>query len=334
MYNKQRFNPRRDRQFSLLAFVCGFLLCHVLTIIRPLIENSIPSRRQAIPLNTTNSFTSAFEDLKRIENSVKVPPTNVKYCEDDSHHHGPCIFDIGHNSGQDTRNYLTNYPGSRVVAIEANPTLVSSSRQKFESSIVDGRLKLVGIGLTPATDAKEKKKLKFYVNVNDKFSSFEENLGCRNWTGGESPPGNRKFCSVMELDTKSCKDLIEEYGTPAYMKIDIEGMDRACLQALEKVDKVQRPMYTSIENVNPFEVDLLLRLGYTKFKVVNQNMLQEGTTSEEEGHSGPWGEDAEDSFVGKKWQTVEELRGRMPLPLRMMVKGKQRTAWYDLHASM
>lgn len=264
-----------------------------------------------------------------------LPASSVRYCEDTSRNNGPCIFDIGHNSGQDTRNYLNDYPSSRVVAIEANPTLVKASKAKFADAIASDRLRLVGIGITaidPKKENQERPKLKFYVNRNDKFSSFVENLGCRNYTGEVTAPGDRTFCSVMELDTRSCSDLVREYGTPVYFKIDIEGKDRACLESLEALPQSERPKYTSIENVTELDIDILLRLGYTKFKAVNQNLLQEGTTDEEEGHSGPWGEDAEDAFTGKKWQTAEELKNRLPLKRKMILNGVERTAWYDLHA--
>eukprot|EP00737_Agarophyton_chilense_P000354 gb/GEZJ01000399.1/.p1 GENE.gb/GEZJ01000399.1/~~gb/GEZJ01000399.1/.p1 ORF type:complete len:420 (-),score=61.74 gb/GEZJ01000399.1/:419-1678(-) len=295
--------------------------------------------------NTQQTALSSAQTAQQIQPvsapasaSVVLPPPSVKYCEDTSRNDGPCIFDIGHNNGQDTRNYLNEHPKSRVVAIEANPTLVSSSKSKFSDAIAADRLKLVGIGITAIDPKKEsieqRPKLRFYVNdKNDKFSSFVESLGCRNWAGESTPPGDREFCSVMELQTKTCADLVREYGTPIYMKIDIEGKDRACLESLESLPESDRPKYASIENVTELDINILLKLGYKKFKVVNQNLLQEGTTDEEEGHSGPWGEDADDAFVAKRWQSADELKKRLPLKNKMILNGVERTAWYDLHGS-
>ncbi|KAI0561022.1 methyltransferase FkbM family [Gracilaria domingensis] len=367
---------RRERLVAITAFVAGFLVCHLFLTSGSAIQNGLfdkGSARSFAPAPQPNQYpyapppyamppqymppygapiaaasnpqpvvTNAAAVVAQPPQAASVPApvspfsSSLRYCEDTSRNNGPCIFDIGHNNGQDTRDYLNEHPNSRVVAIEANPTLVAESKVKFADAIAADRLKLIGIGITAIDPKKEntvRPKLKFYVNQNDKFSSFVENLGCRNYTGEVTAPGDRTFCSVMELDTRTCGDLVREYGTPIYFKIDIEGKDRACLESLEVLTESDRPKYTSIENVTELDIDILLRLGYKKFKVVNQNVLQQGVSDEVEGHSGPWGEDAVDAFTGKRWQTADEVKNRLPLTTKMVLDGKELHAWYDLHAS-
>lgn len=354
----RRSSIRKDRLSFLPAFVAGFLVCYLYFSYGNFLSEVVSTQNTDASQNTVRvapatvavaapAANPVFENPARSPtisqsstqklsvSSISTASHPVRYCENTSQNDGPCIFDIGHNSGQDTRNYLKNHLKSRVIAIEANPTLVQKSNKKFASYIASKRLILIGIGLTALNPNKNEKrpKLKFYVNRNDKFSSFTEKLGCRNYKGNSMPAGDHSFCNVMELETKNCADLVNEYGTPIYMKIDIEGLDRACLQSLASLSIAQRPKYTSIENVALPDINILLSLGYTKFKVVNQNRLQEGTTDEEEGHSGPWGENAVDQLSGKNWQTAAELKKRIPLPNRMIVDGIQRTIWYDMHAS-
>lgn len=243
---------------------------------------------------------------------------------------GDCVFDLGHNNGQDTKLYL-DAPNTRVVAVEANPVLVEESRRKFHDAIRGGRLKLIGIGLVDSDDGGARKS--FWVNKNSKFSSFLEHLGCRDGWGNIMPSGDHTYCHSIELDIRSCRDLMEEFGTPVYLKIDIEGLDRVCMESVSTLHMDKRPRYLSVENVQKHIVERLAELGYKGFKAVNQAKLELGTSLEMRGHSGPWGEDAVDDLTGTKWQTKEEILRRLPLNDTFIVNGEPRVAWYDLHAS-
>ena len=75
-------------------------------------------------------------------------------------------------------------------------------------------------------------------------------------------------------------DLVESYGEAFYLKVDIEGMDRTALKSLTETRI--RPPYLSMET--SFErsptlasvrsdFDTLVRLGYDRFKLVDQIMV-------------------------------------------------------------
>lgn len=244
----------------------------------------------------------------------------------------PCIFDLGMNKGQSSAFYLRD-PNALVLAVEANPVLVKKGGKRFGQAKDAGKFKLVHAGIAE----KKGQTLTFWVNkASDKFSSFLEDVGCR-YPGGQYPkPGDHSYCSRITVKTNTCADLVRAHGTPRYLKVDVEGMDRTCLQSLSDLPREKRPRYVSKENVEEADFGVLLSLGYTKFKAVNQAVLESRFQNDPNmrGTSGPWGENAVDMFVGNNWQTIEELKARMPLPKSAMVDGHRWNAWYDLHAAM
>ena len=58
---------------------------------------------------------------------------------------GNLIYDIGMNNGDDTAYYLQR--GFRVIAVEANPALVSQAIQRFEREVAEDRLVVLNVGI-------------------------------------------------------------------------------------------------------------------------------------------------------------------------------------------
>lgn len=159
-----------------------------------------------------------------------------------------------------------------------------------------------------------------------------EHLGCRDDWGNVMPPANHTYCHTVHLPVRSCRDLVEEFGTPVYLKIDIEGLDRACVESIATLAPELRPTYLSVENVQPAVVHRLAQLGYDAFKAVNQAKLQLDAEDEMSGYSGPWGEHAVDDITATNWQTKQQMLARLPLNDTIVVGGKVHVAWYDLQA--
>jgi hypothetical protein len=71
------------------------------------------------------------------------------------------------------------------------------------------------------------------------------------------------------------EELLDETGTPYYLKIDIEGADLLCLEALTGREL---PKYVSIEaDLTTFDglftqLSILWNLGYREFKFLNQGL--------------------------------------------------------------
>jgi hypothetical protein len=72
----------------------------------------------------------------------------------------------------------------------------------------------------------------------------------------------------VEVETREFSEILDEYGVPFYLKIDIEGCDHLCLEALSS-DAL--PFFVSFEVSRLDEGRILRDLGYSRFKVLTQN---------------------------------------------------------------
>lgn len=178
------------------------------------------------------------------------------------------IFDIGMHIGRDTEFYLRK--GFRVVSVEANPALVEQSQVRFANEIASGRLTIVNKALVDD----DSQTVEFYVND-------EKN----DW-GTLLPDWNRSLNQAFRkitVPTVRLSELVEQFGMPYYMKIDIEGADVVCVKSLLKLGRT--PDYVSVELMTPnnlkeqqvecLEILVYLRaMGFTKFQVSDQSRLK------------------------------------------------------------
>lgn len=163
------------------------------------------------------------------------------------------VIDVGMHKGEDAIHYLKS--GYQVIGIEANPILVKEAKVKFQSYINSGKLSIINVGI-----AKEKMVLPFYQNLRlSEWSSFDYELGTRSNTQ----------CQTINVPCISTEELLQEYGTPFYLKIDIEGYDLIAVSGLPN-QKDKLPKYLSCEAGNVECLDVLKSKGYTKFKLINQ----------------------------------------------------------------
>lgn len=161
------------------------------------------------------------------------------------------IYDVGANNGDDSAHYLAE--GFRVVAIEANPTLAAHVANRFVHEIEDGQLSVLNVGIwnTPGS-------LDFDVNeTNDEHSSF-----VREVAGRDGAPFR-----VEQVPTRTFASIVEEHRVGHYVKVDIERADVFCL---EDLTEDTAPTYLSIEAHRLDYLTLMHRLGYRRFKVVDQ----------------------------------------------------------------
>jgi FkbM family methyltransferase len=160
------------------------------------------------------------------------------------------IYDVGMNNGDDTAYYL--HRGFSVVAIEAQPALATKASERFEREIAQGRLRILNVAI-----AEEPGELPFWIcDSHSEFSSFDRQLA-----GREGLPHHQ-----IEVQCRRFDSIIEEYGVPYYLKIDIEGADMNCLDNL----KTDTPKYISVEARGSDALYRLRDLGYSGFKGISQ----------------------------------------------------------------
>lgn len=210
---------------------------------------------------------------------------------DDPHPVDDLVFDIGMHQGEDTAYYLAK--GYRVVAVEANPELARQCRERFADAIGSGTLTVV----EGAIAANAEGPVTFYIDRNSLWGSIDPA-----WVRKKRVLRKQQAISVPAVDLIAC---MNRYGTPYYMKIDIEGADRLCLEALRGAAAL--PAYISMEaeisdpEALKRELELLRRLGYRRFALVAQGAHGEISTRTRSGDrlafrfpagsSGPFGED-------------------------------------------
>jgi FkbM family methyltransferase len=169
------------------------------------------------------------------------------------------VIDVGAHNGDDTAYYLAR--AFRVVAIEANPALAQAIAARFPEQVAAGRLTVLNVGIAP-----ERGRLPFWVSDHDSvLSSFDRSLVEKH--------GRRSH--AIDVECLPFADVLGVYGVPHYLKVDIEGHDRVCLDAL---DPAACPDYVSCEITHTSGlIERLHELGYGQFKLVNQTTYTEAT---------------------------------------------------------
>lgn len=234
-----------------------------------------------------------------------------------------CILDIGVHNGDDSAFYLAK--GFKVVGIEANPRLAAAARDRFAAPIAEGRYQLVEAAIAPRAGT-----IDFIVNLDkDDWSSTDPRYGARDGTRHER-------ISVPAIVIES---VLERHPDIHYLKCDIEGGDLEVLRGMLR--SPVRPRYCSFELHDTQYLAYLAALGYTKFKIVNQNLnwLTKLPNPPREGvfvehvfgahSSGPFGEET----VGQ-WLSLDDA-SELHLTLTRIHRQYPGLlhGWYDVHAT-
>lgn len=162
------------------------------------------------------------------------------------------IYDVGMNNGDDAAYYL--HEGFNVVAIEADPLLCEQAEKRFQSYVDNKQLTILNIGIGAASGAMD-----FWVCENKSvFSSFNKEVASR----------NNYSVHAVSVQVETLDAVFEEYGVPYFLKVDIEGNDKYCLDALLPEHS---PQYISVEdNGSIANLEKMHRLGYSHFKFISQ----------------------------------------------------------------
>jgi len=159
--------------------------------------------------------------------------------------------------GADTAYYLES--GYRVVGVEANPALADKLKRRFEGQIASGQLTCVNAAISPYGEPVA-------------LTLCGEDLGSSSLFADRV--GNNRAIGSVTVQGVALATLFKQFGIPKYLKVDIEGADRFCVLSLTTES---RPDFLSFEIGD--DVDELLMhagtLGYTRFKIINQNSFRE-----------------------------------------------------------
>ena len=130
------------------------------------------------------------------------------------------LFDIGANRGDATAAGLEK--GYKVIALEAAPRVFAELVRNFiyDPNVVPLRL---------AVGEKVGERLEFYECVEDGLSTLQ-----KSWLTDPGMPYYGKEFRTIAVNTCTVDWLIEKYGKPDLIKIDVEGAEWQVLRGMSK----------------------------------------------------------------------------------------------------
>lgn len=162
------------------------------------------------------------------------------------------VFDIGANCGQVTKRFID--VGCKVVAVEP----LKHVSEEIRNFATEDQVTIINKLVHASNESQE-----FFMSRLDSTISTTSN----DWmnVGRFSEQGD--WVSVGNIESISLDEMVETYGTPYFIKIDVEGAEYQTLLSLtEKVNSI-----LSIEWVEEFPektiqcIDYLKSLGYTHY---------------------------------------------------------------------
>jgi FkbM family methyltransferase len=131
---------------------------------------------------------------------------------------GDLVFDVGANIGEYTGAFIDL--GATVVAVEPQPQLAEHLRRRFHT---DRRVTVVHTALSDHQGTAT-----LYCPTADALATLEEGRAT-----GESGPGAKfRWSKTLTVPLSTIDALVGDFGTPALIKIDVEGHELNVLQGM------------------------------------------------------------------------------------------------------
>lgn len=175
------------------------------------------------------------------------------------------IYDLGCHNGSNIPYYLLK--ADVVIAVDANPKVCEIIRSRFKKEIKQKRLIVNNFIITHQKSGSY-----------DSFYIFEDLDVCSTvFPETKLFYKNKKLeksdYSEVKVITKNILDLVDDYGNPFYIKIDLENYDHIILKEIFK-NKIT-PKYISSECHNNDVFNLMIAQDeYNYFKLLKGNHLK------------------------------------------------------------
>jgi FkbM family methyltransferase len=164
------------------------------------------------------------------------------------------MFDIGANRGDATVAGIEK--GYRVIALEPAPRVFAELIRNFiyEPKVIPLRL---------AAGEEVGKRLEFYECVEDGLSTLE-----RSWLTDPGMPYYGKEFRTISVNTCTVDWLVEKYGQPDLIKIDVEGAEWQVLRGISKYSgKIALEWTQETMAEHNKQLQYLASIGYTEYRL-------------------------------------------------------------------
>jgi FkbM family methyltransferase len=193
-----------------------------------------------------SSNFSKLEQLKKAFLPTKYDKEQLKFFKEQLQFYSNFIkiddlcFDVGGNIGEKARVFLKL--GAKVVIIEPQKNCVDMLKNRFGSEAI-----ILQKGVGAIKEIKD-----FYISNNSQLSSFN-----KNWLDdlNETRFVNSKVQMIEKIEIITLDSLINTYGVPSFIKIDVEGYELEVIKGLSKQFNL-----LSFEFTVPERLDALLKI--------------------------------------------------------------------------
>jgi FkbM family methyltransferase len=188
---------------------------------------------------------------------------------------GDLCFDIGANIGDRTKTFLEL--GAIVISVEPQKSCCEILKKRFGNKIT-----LIQKGVGSKNEVKD-----FFISNHNQLSTFSEE-----WI--DTLKTNRfkesEWNEVEKIEIVTLDSIIQQYGAPSFIKIDVEGFELEVLKGLTESFK-----FLSFEFAVPDNLNNLLLCLY-QLNINNNNLLFNYAV-------------LDNTFLAlDKWVTVDEMK--------------------------
>lgn len=210
------------------------------------------------------------------------------------------ILDLGANNGSNIPYFLSI--ANKVIALEANPELCGKIKSKFNRFIENQELILINKCIVGSGS---EGLMTFYIH---KYDSVLSTL--------EKPAKHLSDYEIIFVESITYNDILENYGCPDCLKIDIEGYDKVIINDVVNTGKL--PNYISFENCGIETLKKILDLDYYQsFNIVSFYNFEKIYKANEKIYHVPL-----DQTILSPWLSKKDI---------LNVYFKMPESWFDIH---